>query len=58
MADKEGLVFKFFKAWKNKKLNSLAKKMLRDSPSLEKDMRRMDKAFDDAIKAIRKNKNK
>ena len=28
MADKEGLVFKFFKAWKNKKLNSLAKKML------------------------------
>ena len=58
MADKEGLVFKFFKSWKDKKLNSLAKKMLRDSPSLEKDMRRMDKAFDDAIKAIRKNKNK
>lgn len=58
MADREGLVFKFFKSWKDKKLNSLAKKMLKDSPSLEKDMRQMDKAFARIRKQIEKNSKK
>jgi len=58
MADREGLIFKFFKAWKDKKLNSLAKRMLKTNPSLEKNMRLLDKEFERVAKQIKKNKNK
>ena len=37
MASKEGMVFKFFEKWKQKRLNKFAKKMLKDNPGLEKD---------------------
>ena len=39
MANKNGLIYKLFDMWKNNRLNNLAKKMLRDDPKLEKNLR-------------------
>ena len=36
MAKREGLIYKFFEKWKDRKLNKLAKSMLRGNPELEK----------------------
>ena len=47
-------IFKFFEKWKQKRLNKLAKKMLKDNPGLEKSMKKMDDALDDALKMIKK----
>ena len=38
MASKEGMFFKFFEKWKEKRLNRFAKKMLKDNPKLKKDL--------------------
>tara|TARA_R100001129_G_scaffold138401_1_gene99560 strand:+ start:158 stop:337 length:180 start_codon:yes stop_codon:yes gene_type:complete len=54
MASREGMLFKFFEKWKQKRLNKLAKKMLKDNPGLEKSMKKMDDALDDALKMIKK----
>ena len=54
MASREGMLFKFFEKWKQKRLNNLAKKMLKDNPGLEKSMKKMDDALDDALKMIKK----
>ena len=54
MASREGMLFKFFEKWKQKRLNKLAKKMLKDNPELEKSMKKMDDALDDALKMIKK----
>ena len=56
MADREGLIFKFFKAWKNKKLNSLAKSMLKTNPTLEKDLKRLGDSFEKLEKEFAKKK--
>jgi hypothetical protein len=45
MANKNGLIYKLFDMWKNNRLNNLAKKMLRDDPNLEKNLRAMDATF-------------
>ena len=39
------MIFKFFEKWKERKLNKLASNMLKDNPSLEKDLKALDKAF-------------
>ena len=54
MGSREGMLFKFFEKWKQKRLNKLAKKMLKDNPELEKSMKKMDDALDDALKLIKK----
>ena len=54
MANKEGMIFKFFEKWKQNKLNKFAKKMLKDNPTLEKSMKKMDDALDDALKMIKR----
>ena len=54
MASREGMLFKFFEKWKQKRLNKHAKKMLKDNPELEKSMKKMDDALDDALKLIKK----
>ena len=54
MASREGMLFKFFEKWKQKRLNKLAKKMLKDNPELEKSMKKMDDALDDALNLIKK----
>ncbi len=54
MASKEGMFFKFFEIWKKKRLNKFAKDMLKDNPELEKSMKKMDDALDDALKMIKR----
>jgi len=54
MASREGMLFKFFEKWKQKRLNKLAKKVLKDNPSLEKDLKKLDKVMDDALEKIKK----
>ena len=35
MASREGMLFKFFEKWKQKRLNKIAKKVLKDNPSFQ-----------------------
>ena len=53
MADKEGMIFKFFEKWKQNKLNKFAKKMLKDNPTLEKNLRDLDDEFAKVQKILR-----
>ena len=53
MASREGMLFKFFEKWKNNRLNKFSKKMLKDNPSLEKDLKELDKISQDVFKKIR-----
>ena len=39
MAKRDGMLFKFFEKWKEKRLNRFAKKVLKDNPQLEKDLK-------------------
>ena len=54
MASKEGMIFKFFEKWKQNRLNSFAKKMLKDNPQLEKDLQKLDSIAKDAINQLKK----
>ena len=42
MVSKEGMLFKFFEKWKQNRLNSFAKNMLKNDPKLEKNLRKLD----------------
>ena len=53
MANKEGMIFKFFEKWKQNKLNKFAKKMLKDNPTLEKNLRDLDDEFAKVQKILR-----
>ncbi len=52
MASKEGMIFKFFEKWKQRRLNKFATKMLKDNPQLEKDLKKMDDTAKDILKRI------
>ena len=54
MASKEGMFFNFFEKWKENRLNSFAKKMLKDNPELEKNIKKMDKILDDTLEKMKK----
>ena len=54
MANKTGLIYKLFDMWKNNRLNNLAKKMLRDDPKLEKNLRAMDATFEKLRQDLKK----
>ena len=54
MAKREGMIFKFFEKWKEKRLNKFAKQALKDNPSLEKNLRAMDAALSDIQKKLDK----
>jgi hypothetical protein len=54
MANREGMIFKFFEKWKQNRLNSFAKKMLKDNPQLEKDLRKLDDIAKQMIKDMDK----
>jgi len=54
MAGKENLIFKFFEKWKKRSLNKLGKEMLKDNPSLEKNLKAMDAEYDNIIKKLKK----
>ncbi len=57
MADKENLIFKFFEKWKKRSLNKLGKDMLKNNPSLEKNLRAMDASFEKFEKELQKRKD-
>tara|TARA_R100000027_G_C2174396_1_gene71881 strand:+ start:245 stop:418 length:174 start_codon:yes stop_codon:yes gene_type:complete len=56
MAKKEGLIYKFFEKWKDRKLNKLAKSMLRGNPELEKALKDLGDEFEKVAKEINKSK--
>ena len=56
MASREGMLFKFIEKWKQTRLNKIAKKVLKDNPSLQKDLEKLDKVMDDALEKIKKGK--
>ena len=56
MAKKEGLIYKFFEKWKDRKLNKLAKSMLKTNPTLEKDLKRLGDSFEKLEKEFAKKK--
>jgi|21_taG_2_1085346.scaffolds.fasta_scaffold26966_2 hypothetical protein len=58
MAGREGLIYKFFQKWKDRKLNSLAKRIIKQDPEFVKALKKMDDAFGDLEKEFSKNKNK
>jgi len=58
MAGREGLIYKFFEKWKERTMNKFATKMLKDNPSLEKDLIALDKAFGGLQKKLDKRKKK
>jgi|TARA_B100001094_G_scaffold306315_1_gene336958 hypothetical protein len=54
MADREGLIFKFFDKWKRKRLNRFAKQLVKDDPSIEKNLDNLGKAFSDLESKLKK----
>lgn len=56
MAKREGLIYKFFEKWRDRKLNKLAKSMLRGNPELEKALKDLGNEFDKVAKELEKRK--
>jgi len=54
MSKRDGMIFKFFEKWKEKRLNKFAKKVLKDNPDLEKTLRDIDNMHAKAIKQLKK----
>jgi len=54
MASKDGMLFKFFQNWKQKRLNKFAKNMIKKNPQLEKDLRKLDAIAGDILKDLEK----
>lgn len=53
----DSLIMKIFDKWRSKKLGKTAKKMMKDNPQLEKDMKAIAKSFDSIADEIKKGKN-
>ena len=53
MASREGLVYKFFRNWKTRRLNRVADKLVKDNPVLEQALRNLDSAAAKVSKQIR-----
>ena len=49
MAGREGLIYKFFEKWKQRRLSKFAKQALKDNPGLEDSLKKLD---DEAQKVI------
>ena len=54
MASREGMLFKIFEKWKEKRLNKFAKQALKDNPDLEKALKDIDKMHQKAIEKLKK----
>ena len=57
MASQDSMLFKFFEKWKKRSLNKLGKDMLKNNPSLEKNLRAMDASFEKFEKELQKRKD-
>jgi len=58
MANREGMLFKFFEKWKNNRLNKFAEKVLKDNPDLEKSLKKIDDAAGEAMEKMQKDRKK
>tara|TARA_R100000008_G_scaffold85750_1_gene76517 strand:- start:544 stop:711 length:168 start_codon:yes stop_codon:yes gene_type:complete len=54
MANREGMLFKFFEKWKNKKLNKFAKNLLKKDPKLNKNLEDLADSFRELEKRLDK----
>ena len=54
MASREGLLYKFFQNWKNRRLNKAANKLVKDNPGLEKALKDCDNAADKVLQQLKK----
>jgi len=54
MAGREGLIYKFFEKWKNKKLNKFAKDLLKKDPKLNKNLEDLADSFRELEKRLDK----
>ena len=54
MASREGLLYKFFQNWKNRRLNKAANKLVKDNPVLEKALKDWDNAADKVLQQLKK----
>ena len=51
---REGLLYKFFQNWKNRRLNKAANKLVKDNPGLEKELKDWDNAADKVLQQLKK----
>lgn len=56
MASQDSMLFKFFEKWKQRRLNKLAKKTLKDNPGLEQALRDLDKEAQKVVDLLDKRK--
>ena len=54
MAKRDGMIFKFFEKWKEKRLNKFGKDLLKKDPQLEKNLKAMNAEYDKIIKRLKK----
>ena len=54
MASREGLLHKFFQNWKNRRLNKVADKLVKDNPDLEQALRKWDDAAKKVLQQLQK----
>ena len=54
MSKRDGMIFKFFDKWKQKRLNKFAKQLVKDDPSIEKNLDNLGKAFSDLEDRLKK----
>ena len=54
MSKRDGMIFKFFEKWKEKRLNKFGKNLLKNDPQLEKNLKAMDTEYDKIIKRLKK----
>jgi len=52
MASQDSMLFRFFEKWKQRRLNKLAKKTLKDNPELEKSLKQLDAIWQKTIDNI------
>tara|TARA_A100001201_G_scaffold138561_1_gene129588 strand:- start:643 stop:840 length:198 start_codon:yes stop_codon:yes gene_type:complete len=51
-ADKSSLLFKLFDKWKKRRLNKTAKKLLKQNPGLEKELKALDDEWSKALNKL------
>ncbi len=52
MAKRDSLLFKFFQNWKDKKLNKVAKNLLKKDPKIEKNLKALSNSFKELEKEL------
>ena len=53
MASREGLIYKFFRNWKTRRLNKAAEKLVKDNPGLEKALRDYDNTANKVLQQLK-----